>query len=559
MTLTQLITGHMRRHWQAYAASAAMLAAIAVLTVWIPRQVGAVVDGLVAGRLQGTALLHELALLVGAGAVIYLLRVGWRLALFGAAFKLGRDLRTRLYRMLTLQGPVFFQGQRTGDLMALATNDVDAVEMAAGEALLAAFDGSLTLLLVVSMMTVGIDWRLGLAALLPFPLMALAFARISEQVHKAWKSSLERFSLLNQHAQEGLSSVRTLRALGLAERNAGQFAALAGDAAEAGYRAQRWEAAFEPAVGMTLTTALVIALGLGGWLVARQELSIGQLTAFTMYLGQLIWPMFAAGWVLSLLERGRAAWARLAPMLDAPLTLDASGHLAPPAGAPLRVEGLGFAYPVTAPDMPRPALQDISLTLAPGQTLGLVGPTGAGKSTLLKLLLRQFEPDSGRILLGAHALREIELQALRLNLAWVPPLYRGATLMTPNTKETSELTARPARSDMEVAVAGRALMAELGLKGLLVTRSERGMALFAPGGDHAAPWMIATEAREVFDVSGAGDTVIAAFSAAVAAGADWRDAAMLANAAAGVVVGKIGTATVTPAELLAHYHEQEAN
>ena len=138
-------------------------------------------------------------------------------------------------------------------------------------------------------------------------------------------------------------------------------------------------------------------------------------------------------------------------------------------------------------------------------------------------------------------------------------LYQGATLMTPNTKETSELTHRTAKSDGEVAEAGRALVAELGLQGLLVTRSERGMALFSPDGDHGAPWMIPTEAREVFDVSGAGDTVIAAFSAAVAAGADWREAAMLANAAAGVVVAKVGTATVTPAELLAHYREQEAN
>ncbi len=138
-------------------------------------------------------------------------------------------------------------------------------------------------------------------------------------------------------------------------------------------------------------------------------------------------------------------------------------------------------------------------------------------------------------------------------------LYRGATLMTPNTKETAELTLRNTRSDMEVTIAGRALMAELGLKGLLVTRSERGMALFSPDSEHAAPWMIPTEAREVFDVSGAGDTVIAAFSAAIAAGSDWREAAMLANAAAGVVVAKVGTATATPAEILAHFHEQEAN
>ena len=136
--------------------------------------------------------------------------------------------------------------------------------------------------------------------------------------------------------------------------------------------------------------------------------------------------------------------------------------------------------------------------------------------------------------------------------------YQGATLMTPNTKETTELTGRPAKSDQDVALAGQALVEELGLQGLLVTRSEKGMALFAPDGDHRAPWMVPTEAREVFDVSGAGDTVIAAFSAAIGSGADWRDAAMLANAAAGVVVGKMGTATVNAGEIMAHYQDQEA-
>jgi rfaE bifunctional protein kinase chain/domain len=137
-------------------------------------------------------------------------------------------------------------------------------------------------------------------------------------------------------------------------------------------------------------------------------------------------------------------------------------------------------------------------------------------------------------------------------------LYQGATLMTPNTKELSELSGQPAKADAEVTKAGRQLVGDLGLAGLLVTRSERGMALFAPDAIHREPWLIPTEAREVFDVSGAGDTVIAVFSAAVAAGGDWKDAAMLANAAAGVVVGKVGTATATPAEILAHYQEQEA-
>lgn len=456
-SLSQLIARHVRRHWQAYAASALMLTAIALMTVWIPRQVGAVVDGLAAGKLAGTALLQELGWLLLAGCGIYVLRAGWRLALFGAAYKLGRDLRTRLYRVLTLQGPAFFQNERTGDLMALATNDVDAVEMAAGEALLAAFDGSLTLLLVVAMMTLSIDWRLGLAALLPFPLMALAFARISERVHLAWKESLDHFSALNQHAQEGLASVRTLRALGLTQRNAGQFAALADRAGHASYQAQRWEAAFEPAVGMTLSAATAIALGLGGWMVARDELSIGQLTAFTMYLGQLIWPMFAAGWVLSLLERGRAAWQRLGPMLDAPLTLADEGRASWPQQARLRVEAVDFAYPVaqaaseSPPAAPRPALQDIHLELQPGQTLGLVGPTGAGKSTLLKLLLRQFEPEAGAIRLGDQPLPAMALKALREGLAWVP---QEPFLFSASIAENIAL-ARPDASAAEIEAAAQ--------------------------------------------------------------------------------------------------------
>lgn len=416
MTLSRLLLAFVARHWRAYASSAAMLATIAVLTVWIPRQVGHLVDGLAQGQLQGPALLLQLGLLLCAGLAIYLLRVGWRLQLFAAAYRLGRELRTRLYERMTLQGPAFFQAQRSGDLMALATNDIDAVEMAAGEALLAAFDGSLTLILVLSMMTLGVDWRLGLAALVPFPLMALAFWFISNHVHLAWKDSLARFSNLNQHAQESLAGVRTLRALGLLPRAGQQFHELADHAGEAAFRAQRWEAAYEPAVGMALTAATVIALGLGGWLVAREELSIGQLTSFTMYLGQLIWPMFAAGWVLSLLERGRAAWSRLQPVLDAPLSLQDDGRLALPTEVPLTLQGLGFGYPGSE----RTALQDIDLTLCPGRTLGIVGPTGAGKSTLLRLLLRQFEPDQGQIQLGQLPLVDVRLEALRRGIAWVP-------------------------------------------------------------------------------------------------------------------------------------------
>ncbi|WP_306591253.1 D-glycero-beta-D-manno-heptose-7-phosphate kinase [Geothrix sp. 21YS21S-4] len=202
-----------------------------------------------------------------------------------------------------------------------------------------------------------------------------------------------------------------------------------------------------------------------------------------------------------------------------------------------------------------------------------IGPPDPAVLLGLKTRLEQALDEASALIVSDYAkgaVNEPVMDAVRelcaaRNLPWIvdpkpahKALYRGATLMTPNTKEAAELAHRPAKTDAEMAAAGAALMAELDLKGLLVTRSERGMALFSTDAGHRAPWMIPTEAQEVFDVSGAGDTVIAAFGAAVAAGADWRDAAMLANAAAGLVVAKAGTATVTPAELLAHYCEQEA-
>jgi D-beta-D-heptose 7-phosphate kinase/D-beta-D-heptose 1-phosphate adenosyltransferase len=239
--------------------------------------------------------------------------------------------------------------------------------------------------------------------------------------------------------------------------------------------------------------------------------------------------------------------------------------------------GLGVSISGLVLDASRPTIIKTRIIGQQQQMLRIdreeAGPPDAAVLLGLKDRLERALSTASALIVSDYAkgtVNEPVMQAVRSlcaarNLPWIvdpkpdhKSLYRGATLMTPNTKEVSELTSRPAKSDMEVTIAGRDLMAELGLKGLLVTRSERGMALFSRDAEHAAPWMIPTEAREVFDVSGAGDTVIAAFSAAIAGGADWREAAMLANAAAGVVVAKVGTATASPAEILAHYHEQEA-
>jgi ATP-binding cassette, subfamily B, multidrug efflux pump len=447
MSLYRLIAQFLRRHWAAYAVSALMLLGVALLVVWIPRQIGRVVDGLVANQLVGASLLRELASLVAAGMLMYALRVGWRLKLYAAAYRLGVELRERLYARLALQGAGFYQHQRTGNLMALATNDIDAVEMAAGEGMLAAFDGTLTLVLVVAAMWVGVDAGLAAAALLPFPFMALSFWWLSRHVHEASRLSLERFGALNDHVQETLSGVRTVRALGLQERSQAQFSGLATGAAQASFDAQRWEAAFEPALGFTLSAATALTLGVGGWLIWQGQLTVGQLTQFSLYLGQLIWPMFAAGWVLSLIQRGKAAWGRLQPVLDMPLSVDDHGSARQVAPGPLSVQGVHFRYPGQG----RFALDGVSFDLQPGRTLGLVGPTGAGKSTVLRLLLRHHAPQAGSLRWGGLDLRDYTLDALRAAIAWVP---QEAFLFSAPVAENIAL-ARPGATRDEIVHAAK--------------------------------------------------------------------------------------------------------
>lgn len=424
-----------------------MLAGVALLTVWVPRQVGMLVDELVAGRLHGNSLLRQLGMLLSAGLGIYFLRVGWRLRLYAACYRLGQELRIRLYRRLTEQGPSFFQHQRTGDLMALATNDIDAVEMAAGEALLAGFDGTLTLVMVVAMMSLAINAKLALVALAPFPLMALAFWRISNNIHLASRDSLKRFSDLNDFTQETLSGVRTVRALGLEARSSRQFAELAEHAAEANLRAQRWQAGYEPAVGLTLVTASTLTLGVGGALVWQGEMTVGALTAFSMYLGQLIWPMFAAGWVLALMERGRAAWGRLAPVIEQPLSIDDHGTVSPVATGALSFDAVHLAYPGQRTE----AVNGVSFCLPPGRTLGLVGPTGAGKSSIIRLILRQYSEASGAMRWGGIPLADYRLEALHGAISWVP---QEPFLFSASIAENIALT-RPDASREQIEHAAR--------------------------------------------------------------------------------------------------------
>ncbi|CAG0906580.1 unnamed protein product, partial [Cyprideis torosa] len=373
--------------------------------------------------------------------------VGWRIILYGASYRLGVQLRADLYRRLCAQGPQFFDRHRTGNLMARATNDVDAVEMAAGEGVLAGFDGAIVFLLVLGMMIVAVDWRLTLVALLPILPMGLAFAWISKHMQTAWRRSMANFASLNEFTQESLSGVRTIRSLGLESQVGERFAGHTQAVRDANLEAQKWDATYMPVITVSMAAAFILATSFGGWQIWQERLTLGQLTAFTLYLGQLIWPMFAAGWVISLIQRGRAGWERLGPVLEEASTLQTGGTRAPLPSTRLELRDLGFRYDGSEHD----ALSGISLTLEPGQTLGVVGPTGSGKSTLLKLLLGHYPVEQGELRIGGERLADWQPQALREAIAWVP---QEGFLFSASVAENIAL-ARPDADPADIAEAAR--------------------------------------------------------------------------------------------------------
>ncbi|WP_428773318.1 ABC transporter ATP-binding protein [Vibrio sp.] len=445
MQLFQYLKWFFRRHKFTYAIALSMLFTVAMLNMAVPWFIGSAIDKLLETRDFSQAEYYLFALL-GVSILVYLLRYGWRRMLFGTSYQLGNILRERFYHRLLRQGQAFYNERSTGDLMARATNDIDAVEMAAGEGILSGFDGLMTFILVLVMMFVFIDWQLAILAILPFPFMGYGFYRLSNQIHHQFKDTLDTFSTLNEQAQQSIAGIRMIKSMGREAIETGKFDRIAEQAAQTTYKVQRSEALFDPIIQLSLGSALLIAMLVGGWQISSGNLTVGQLTSFTLYLSELIWPMYAFGWLMNILQRGNAAIGRLEELLNLPDSISDQGK-SEPQGYDITVDQLSFHYP----DTEQAALSNISVHLAQNQVLGIAGATGAGKSTLLHLLMRYWEAEHGSIQVGNTAIESIPLSRLRNLYAYVP---QDAFLFSMSIMENIRI-GRSGASDDEVHQAAK--------------------------------------------------------------------------------------------------------
>lgn len=401
--------------WKQYVGSILLFAVISALQLVPPKAVGIIVDGVVDNTLETSTLVMWLLGLIVLFFAIYGCRILWRIWLFGASWELGTILRNRLYRHVSTQPPRFFERYKTGDLMARGTNDVRNIVMTAGEGVLTAADSLITGIAVLIIMVTQISWKLTAMALLPMPFLAIIIFFIVRILHKRFKIAQEAFSTMSDMTQESLNGVRMLRAFGLENQEQQRFEEVVDDTGEKNIAVARVDARFDPAIQLTIGMSFFLSVASGAYLVDQGDITLGDLTAFTMYLGLMIWPMLAFAFLFNILERGSAAWNRLQEIFDEKPEIVSGETSLGTQPLPLQIKIDEFHW---SKDLP-PALTDVHITLEPGKMLGIAGPVGSGKSTLLTLLLRQHDMDNGTIKFGDIKIKDAVLPEWRDRFAVV--------------------------------------------------------------------------------------------------------------------------------------------
>ena len=391
------------------------LSLVSLLNLLPPRVIGEVIDQIASKDLTNLELAYQLFILVLSALAMYALRFVWRKYILGTANRLGRILRYRLFEHFTHMSPSFYQTYRTGDLMAHATNDINAVVGVAGGGVMSAVDASITALVTVLTMFFVLDWRLTLIAILPLPFMAWGTSLIGRKNHESFKAAQEAFSDLNNKVQESVSGIKVTKSFGYQDAETAAFARINQDVFKKNILAAKYNALFDPMVLIFVGLSYLLTVIFGGLFISQGQLTVGELVTFITYLDMLVWPLQAMGYLFNISQRGTVSYERIESLLAQESdVIEVASPITDIKNGRLDYSIQEFAYD------DRPTLRDIHFSIEQGQTLGIVGVTGSGKTTLLRLLLREQDIQEGSIYLAGHDIRDYSLSALRSLIGYVP-------------------------------------------------------------------------------------------------------------------------------------------
>jgi ATP-binding cassette subfamily B multidrug efflux pump len=342
-----------------------------------------------------------------------------RRIIIGASREIEYDIRNDFFARLQQMPLAYYQARRTGDLMSRATNDLNAVRMMIGPAVMYSASTILVFAVAIILMS-SIDARLTLVALIPLPLVSVSVKYFGSAIHRRFEAIQAQLADLSAVVQEALAGVRVVRAYNQEQYEIDRFSAANQEYVRRNRVLIRLQGLFYPSMTLFLGFGALLVLWAGSREVIQGRITLGEFVAFNSYLVMLSWPMIAFGWVTNMLQRGMASWKRMLDVLDATpdisdANVTAAGGAVPLAGA-IEMRDLTFTYPGS--DLP--VLTDVSVRIEPGQTVAFVGATGSGKSTLISLLPRMHEPPPGTVFLDGVDIREIPLERLRGAIGFVP-------------------------------------------------------------------------------------------------------------------------------------------
>ena len=415
MSIIQKLWWFFKLEKRRYLVGIVALVSVSILNLIPPMVMGRVIDAITSGKLTQQDLLFDLFYLLLAAFSMYYLRYVWRMYILGTSYRLGQIMRSRLFEHFTKMSPAFYQTYRTGDLMAHATNDINALTRLAGGGVMSAVDASITALVTLLTMLFSISWQMTLVAILPLPFMAYATSRLGRKTHKAFGESQAAFSELNNKVQESVSGIKVTKSFGYQADELKSFQAVNELTLQKNLQTMKYDSLFDPMVLLFVGSSYVLTLLVGSLMVQKGQITVGNLVTFISYLDMLVWPLMAIGFLFNITQRGKVSYQRIeellsqeSPVQDPEFPLDGieNGRLQ------YAIDSFAFENEET--------LRDIRFSLEKGQTLGLVGQTGSGKTSLIKLLLREYDVDKGAIYLNGHNIRDYRLTDLRSLMGYVP-------------------------------------------------------------------------------------------------------------------------------------------
>ena len=414
------ISEFLKQHKWQYIMGVIVLLSVDAMQLIPPRIIGIVTDGLTDGTITMRYIYIYSGFILVLACFIAVLRYAWRMLVMGAARDLEFWLRNKFFSHLETLSPNFYNNNKTGDLMAHATNDISALRMAFGPGIVMMTDAFFIPATTITIMLFTTDIRLTLLALLPLPFIALLMGVFGKVIQKRHKDVQAAFSDLTDKVQENMAGIRVVKSFVQEKHEIDKFLKSNNSYIEKNMRLVKVFGFMFPLVAFIASLSFIVALGYGGSLVIRDEISLGQFTSFIAYLGLLTWPMMAIGQVVNVLQRGTASMKRLNEIFDIQPDIIDGAEVKDITQKDLKpsieFNNLSFTYNGAL----QPALSNINLKIEDGKTLAILGRTGSGKTTLVNLILRMYNVEKRQLAIGGHDINTVPLKALRESIGYVP-------------------------------------------------------------------------------------------------------------------------------------------